>query len=221
MSKKPSHDASSPLIYGAIPRANLMPPEVALRRRESSRRRGLIVLVGLILVIVAGGIIASYWFAAAALQRLEAERSITQALLAEQLEYVEVLGIQDRLDAVTAQREALAGVEVLWRAELQPFLAVLDTNEIIEALSAEGNSPFEPPLTQEGPLRSARSVTALLTVATTELPDPSRWLRAWEQLEGFADASIDSIALDGEDGYLTTVTLNLSSAVLAMQEVDE
>ena len=215
MSRQQSRDASSALVYGAIPRAQLMPPEVALRRRESSRRRGLIALVAVVLVLVVGGI------AAAAQQRLEAERAITQQLLAEQLEYVEVLGIQDRLDAVVAQREALAGVEVLWRDELQPYLAALDSNEIVEAIATEGNRPFEPPLTQEGPLRSARSATVLLTVATNDLPDPSRWLREWQQLEGFADASIDSIALDGEDGYLTIVTLNLSSAVLTEQEASE
>ncbi|MER3387884.1 MAG: hypothetical protein RIA38_01200 [Microcella pacifica] len=221
MSRQQSRDASSALVYGAIPRAQLMPPEVALRRRESSRRRGLIALVAVVLFLVVGGIVATHWLAAAAQQRLEAERAITQQLLAEQLEYVEVLGIQDRLDAVVAQREALAGVEVLWRDELQPYLAALDSNEIVEAIATEGNTPFEPPLTQEGPLRSARSATVLLTVATNDLPDPSRWLREWQQLEGFADASIDSIALDGEDGYLTIVTLNLSSAVLTEQEASE
>jgi hypothetical protein len=221
MSRQQSRDASSPLIYGALPRAQLMPPEVALRRRESSRRRGLIALVAVVLVLVVGGIVATYWLAAAAQQRLEAERAVTQQLLAEQLEYVEVLGIQERLDAVVAQREALAGVEVLWRSVLQPYLAVLDSSEVVEAVNAEGNAPFEPLLTQDGPLRAARSATVLLTVATAELPDSSSWLRAWEQLEGFADASIDSIALDGEDGYLTIVTLNLSSAVLTEQEAAE
>jgi len=190
-----------------------------MRRRESSRRRGLLALVVLVLAVVVGGIVASFWFAAAAQQRLEAERAVTQQLLAEQLEYLEVLGVQERLDAVVAQREALAGVEVLWQEELRPFLAVLDSAEVVEALTAEGNAPFEPLLTQEGPLRSARSATVLLTVATTQLPDPSRWLRAWEQIEGYADASIDSIAVDGEEGYLTIVTLNLSSAVLTVQEV--
>lgn len=189
-----------------------------MRRRETSRRRGLIALVVLVIAIVVGGIVASYWFAAAAQQRLEAERAITQQLLAEQLEYIEVLGVQDRLDAVVSQREALAGVEVLWQDALGPFLDVLDSGEIVEAVTAEGNAPFDPPLTQEGPLRSARSATVLMTVATAGQPDPSRWLRAWEQLDGFSDASIDSIAVDGDEGYLTVVTLNLSSSVLTAQE---
>ncbi len=221
MSRQQSRDASSALVYGAIPRAQLMPPEVALRRRESTRRRGLIALVALVLVLVVGGIVATHWLAASAQQRLEAERAVTQQLLAEQLEYIEVLGIQERLDAVVAQRAALAGVEVLWRDELQPYLSVLGSDEVVEGLTVEGNAPFEPPLTQDGPLRAARSATALLTVATSDLPDPSRWLRAWEELEGYADASIDSIAFDEEGRYLTIVTLNLSSAVLTEQEESE
>ena len=221
MSRQQSRGASSPLIYGAVPRAQLMPPEVAMRRRESSRRRGLIGLVVLVLVLVVGGIVASYWLAAAAQQRLEAERAVTQQLLAEQLEYVEVLGVQERLTAVVAQREALAGVDVLWQGVLRPYLSVLDSDEIVEALDAASNVPLEPPLAQDGPLRAARSATVLLTVATTDLPDPSRWLRAWEQLEGYADASIDSIALDEENVYLTVVTLNLSRDVLTGQEAAE
>lgn len=221
MSRQQSRDASSPLIYGAIPRAQLMPPEVALRRRESSRRRGLIALVVFVLVVVVGGVVGSYWLAAAAQQRLEAERAITQQLLVQQLEFSEVTGIQDRLTAIVAQREALAGVEVLWQEELRPFLSILGSDEIVEGITVRGNSPFEAPLTQQGPLRSARSATVLLTVATGGLPDSSRWLRAWEQLEGYADVSIDSIAGSGEDGYLTAVTLNLSRAVLTQQEASE
>ena len=54
MSRQQSRDASSALVYGAIPRAQLMPPEVALRRRESSRRRGLIALVVATFVFLAG-----------------------------------------------------------------------------------------------------------------------------------------------------------------------
>lgn len=212
---------ASPLVYGAIPRAQLMPPEVARRRRESSRRRGLIALVATVLVLVIGGVVAAHWSAAGAQQRLEAERAITEQLLAEQLDYIEVLGIQERLNAVVAQREALSGVEVLWRVELQPFLDVLREDEVVEAVDADANAPFDPPLTQEGPLRAARSATVLLTVATSNLPDPSRWLRAWEQVETYADASIDSIAVDGEDSYLTVVTLNLSSAALTHQGVAE
>lgn len=221
MSRQQSREASSPLVYGAIPRAQLMPPEVAQRRRESSRRRGLIALVVLVLALVVGGVVGSYLLAAAAQQRLEAERAITQQLLVQQLEFAEVTGIQDRLTAIVAEREALAGVEVLWREELRPFLSVLRSEEIVEGLTVRGNAPFAPPLTQDGPLRSARSATVVLTVATGSLPDPSRWLRAWQQLEGYADASIDSIAGSGEDGYLTAVTLNLSGAVLTQQEASE
>ena len=68
MSKREKSEGGA-LIYGGIPRANLMPPEVAQRRRESTRRRSLIALSGLVVAIVIGGVVASFLYAAAAEQR--------------------------------------------------------------------------------------------------------------------------------------------------------
>jgi len=198
-----------------------MPPEFALRKRERARRRGLAAVVAGVLVLVVGGVGALYWWAADVQQQLDGERAVTQALLDAQLEYSDVTSLQARLDDIVAQRDVLTATEIRWRDALLPFLAVFGPGDTVDAIIVRGNAPFEPPLTLDGPLRSPRSSTAQLTVATSGIPETSSWMESWRDLEGFADASIDSIAQEGEEGFVTIVTVNFTDDVLAEQEVAE
>lgn len=214
MSNKSNREAAT-LVYGGVPRAQLMPPEVAQRKKEQSRRRVLVGLTLFVLIVIAGGVAASYLLAAQSEQRLADERGITQLLLAQQQEYEEVLGIQARLDAVDAQRTALTSVEIEWRASLLPYLAVFGDDEIIDGVAARANRPFDTPLILSGPLRSPRSATIVITVLTATIPDAPRWLRAWEREATFADASLDTVVLEDGASYLTMITLNLNAAALS------
>lgn len=204
------------LIYAGIPRARLMPPEVALRRKESAQRRGLIGLAGVVIALVIAGVVGSYLYAGAAEQRLADERRVTEQLLASQLEYVEVTQVRSQLLAITDVRSQLAQVEVLWAEELAPYLAVFSEAELVVSLSFQGDAPAEPALGATGPLRSPRVATVSLVILTTETPTPQLWYRAWERVDTFADASIDSITLL-EAGYETTVTINLTDSALSQR----
>jgi len=215
MSRRDQRDQGA-LVYGGIPRAHLMPPEVALRRKESARRRGLIALAGAVVAVTVVGVVGSFLYAGAAEQRLADERRTTEQLLATQLEYAEVTQVRSQLQSVTDVRAQLAEVEVLWREQLTPYLAVLTPTEIVESLTFEGNSPAEPVIGVTGPLRQPRVATVTMVILTTEPPAPQRWYRAWEQLETFADASIDSVTLL-QSGYETTVTINLSDLALSQR----
>ncbi len=220
MSDRTQRD-SSPLVYGAVPRAFLMPPEVAQRKQERNRRRGLVTLVIVVLFAVIGGTIASYLLAAQSEQRLADERAVTQELLNQQLEFGEVLGIQSRLSSVEQQRTLLESVEVDWLAVIDDYLAVVQTDGVIDGLVLRGNDPFDDPLVLAGPLRSPRSATAQISVLTTAAPDAARWLRAFAAIDTFADASIDTVVLDTADGYLSTITVNLNSDALIVSPVEE
>lgn len=215
MSRRDQRDQGA-LVYGGIPRANLMPPEVALRRKESARRRGLIALAGAVVAVTIAGVVGSYLYASAAEQRLADERRTTEQLLATQLEYVEVTQVRSQLQSITDVRTELATVEVLWREQLTPYLAVLTPTEIVDSLTFQSNSPAEPVIGVTGPLRQPRVATVTIVVLTVEPPTPQRWYRAWEQLESFTDASIDSVTLL-QRGYETTVTINLSDVALSQR----
>lgn len=204
------------LVYGAIPRANLMPPEVAMRRKESARRRGLVTAVIGVVALTIAGTVGAFFYAAGAEARLVDERRVTDELLATQLEYTEVTLVRGQLQAITDVRAQLAGVEVLWREELRPYLAALSPGEVVDAMSFSSNAPAEPLIGVTGPLRSPRVATARIVVITENLPRPWEWIRDWELIETFGDASIDSITRQ-QDGYETTVTINLSELALAQR----
>lgn len=207
------------VVFGAVPRAHLMPPEVALRRKESARRRGLVAIVALAVLLVAGGVAASFWYAAQAESRLAAERQVTEQLLATQLEYSEVTQVRSQLERIRGVSERLGATEVLWRDVVTPYLNALTDEELVDAITITGTDPNGPALGLADPLRFPRIATITMSVLTEDVPEPYRWVRSWEQLETFADASIDTI-LEDDGPYLTTVTINLDQAALSGRWLD-
>jgi hypothetical protein len=208
------------LVYGAVPRAHLMPPEVAMQKKERGRRRGLVTAVIGVVVLTVAGTVGSFFVAASAEARLADERRTTEQLLATQLEFTEVTLVRGQLGSIAEVRGQLATVEVLWEETLAPYLAVLSASEQVKSLTFLSDAPAEPALGLTGPLRSPRVATVRLIVVTAEVPTPYVWYRAWEQLETYADASIDSITLL-QDGYETTVTINLNDVALSQRFADE
>ncbi|MFN4002488.1 hypothetical protein [Microcella sp.] len=204
------------LVYGAVPRANLMPPEVAMRRKESARRRGLIAASLAVVLVTIAGVAGAFVYAAAAEARLAEERRITDELLATQLEFTEVTLVRGQLQSITEVRQQLAGAEVLWRESLRPYIAVLTPAEVIESMTLASNSPALPALGTTGPLRAERVATVTMVIVTDTTPRPWLWYRDWQEIETFADASIDSITLL-QDRYETTVTINLNELALSQR----
>lgn len=219
MSRRDSRETGA-LVYGGVPRAHLMPPEVELQKKERGRRRGLISAVIAVLAITIAGVIGSFLVAANAEAQLAEERRITEQLLAAQLEFTEVTLVLGQLQSITNVRGELASVEVLWRETLQPYLSVLSAEEAVDSLAFSSDSPAEPPLGVTGPLRTPRVATVTMVVLTAELPVPYEWYREWELVETYADASIDSMVLT-QRGYETTVTINLNDVSLSNRFSEE
>lgn len=205
---------SGALVYGGVPRASLMPPEVAMRRKESARRRSLIALTALVAAVTVAGIVAAFLNAAAAEQRLAAERVLTEQLLAQQLEFTEVTQVRADLQIIADLRTQLGAVDVLWLDALAPYFRPLGSGAAVDALTVISDAPAQPQLGVTGPLRQPRVATISLTVVTPAEPTPWLWLRAWEQIPTFADASIDRITLI-DAGYETVVTINLNAEALS------
>lgn len=219
MSRRDSRETGA-LVYGGVPRAHLMPPEVALQKKERGRRRGLITAVVVVLLLTIAGVVGSYFVAATAEAQLAEERRTTEQLLATQLEYTDVTLVLGQLQSINDVRGELAAVEVLWLDALQPYLRVLTADEIVDSLTFSSDSPAEPPLGVTGPLRSPRVATATMVVFTTEVPVPFDWYREWELIETYADASIDSI-VETPVGFETTVTINLNGLALSNRFAEE
>lgn len=215
MSRRDRADGGA-LVYGGVPRARLMPPEVAIQRKESARRRSLIVLTALVAAVTVAGVVGAFLTAAAAEQRLAEERRITDQLLAQQLEFSEVTQVRADLQIIADLRTQLGAVDVIWLEALSPYLAALGPTETVAALTVIGDAPAQPQLGVTGPLRQPRVGTITATIATPTVPAPWVWFRAWEDVPTFADASIDRITLN-DNGYETVVTINLTSEALSQR----
>ena len=215
MSRRDSREreTTGTLVYGGVPRARLMPPEVAIRRREAGVRRSLIAGLLLVVLLVAAGVVGGLWFSGQAEQRLAEERRVTEELLATQLQFSEVSRVQAQARSITEQRDELLGVEVRWREVLAPYLAVLEGGQV-DTIAVQSNAPFSPPLATDGPLRSPRVATVSLTVVSTDSPPAPQWLRAFALVDTYADASISTVVAE-DAGFLTTITLNLNQAALS------
>lgn len=213
MSKRDRAETGA-LVFGGVPRANLMPPEVGLRRRDAVRRRTLVALCGLVLAATIGGVAASFLYAAAAEQRLADERRVTEQLIATQLEFAEVTQVRSEIQAISELRAQLGAVEVLWADVLTPYLAVLGESDSVRSITVRSDAPAEPQLGTAGPLRQPRVATITLVITSTEAPTPWAWISAWQRLETYADASIDSV--NATDASVdTAITLNLNELALS------
>lgn len=215
MSRRDGRETGA-LVYGGVPRAHLMPPEVALQKKERGRRRGLVTAVIAVIALTVAGIVGSTFIATASEAQLAAERKTTEDLLATQLQFAEVTQVRGQLQSITDVRAQLAAVEVLWRESVTPYLSVLSAAEQVESLGFRSDAPAEPALGVTGPLRAPRTATIRLVITTVEVPTPYTWFRSWEKIDTFADASIDSITSQ-QDGYETAVTINLNDLALAQR----
>lgn len=215
MSRRDGRETGA-LVYGGVPRAHLMPPEVALQKKERGRRRGLVTAVIAVIALTVAGIVGSTFIATASEAQLAAERRTTEELLATQLQFAEVTQVRGQLQSITDVRAQLGSVEVMWRESLTPYLAVLSADELVDTLTFQSDAPAQPALGVTGPLRVPRTATIRIVISTSEVPTPQTWYRAWEKIETFADASIDSVTFQ-ESGYKTAVTINLNSLALAQR----
>jgi len=202
-----------------------MPPEVEWQRREAVRRRGLLSLVVVVVVIVAGGISASFWYSSQATGQLEVAQAETERLLADQLDYSEVVQLRSTLRSTEQTRAELAGVEVLWEEILLPYRNILEADGRITVLQLVGNVPGVEPLTPSGPLREPLSARVTITIQTVAVPPADDWVRQLSAITTLADVSVDSITSADDTGYTSTLTINLNDAALserfATEEGDE
>ena len=202
------------LVLGGIPRVDLLPDEVRRNQQSLRLRRKLGTAV------VGAALVAAAAFGGAAVldlqaeSRLSAERSRTDALLAEQAEYSEVIDVNRRIGLIEAARSLGTSTEVLWKRILDEYRSALPDGATITSAALTGRAPWEPETTPAGPLRSASVAEVAITAVTPAVPDATAWLRRIAKLPTIADASLNTIA-SVEGDWTTTVTFNVNTDGLA------
>jgi hypothetical protein len=202
------------IVLGGTPRVDLLPAEVRRHQQNLRLRRKLGTAV------VGAALIAATAFAGATVLDLQAEARLaderlrTDALLAEQADYAEVIDVNRQIVLIEAARSLGTSTEVLWQRILDEYRSALPDGATITSAALTGRAPWEPEPTPAGPLRSASVAEVAITAVTPAVPDATAWLRRIAELPTIADASLNTIAsVDGD--WTTTVTFNVNTDGLA------
>lgn len=211
--RRRSNDAE--LVLGGEPRVDLLPPEVELVKKARAQRRILVLLVVLAIAVVGAGYGLATIRAGAAQLGLLAAQERTLALIDEQAQYAEASAATRLLATIEATRSQATSTEIVWADVFDAITEVLPPNTYA-AWNATSRLPWEPELTASGPLREPRVGTLILVITSAQPIEATTLVRALDDLDGFADASLDILERVSDDGaYQTTVTLNLGVDALA------
>jgi type II secretory pathway pseudopilin PulG len=224
MSERSKSNKPTPgLVLGGEPRVDLLPPEVHQNTKSKAARRALGFLVVLTLIAVAGGYVFLTIRAAAAQLNLAAAQAHTAELLEEQAQYFEASQAAALVTSTESARSVMTSTEVIWADVFDEISAALPPSSYWEWTS-EVHEPWDPPLELAGPLRAPRVATLTLTVASVVVFDATTLFRRFDEIEGFADATVDLVEWNGTT-FQTTMTINFGvdalSGRFATEEVTE
>ncbi|WP_026374001.1 hypothetical protein [Agrococcus lahaulensis] len=177
-----------PLMLGAQPVVNLLPPEVLAARRSRAVRRVVVAAAVVLVVGAGGGAAAARVQAIAAEVELAGAQARTAALIAQQGEFGDVLAVEAEIAERVAARHVVTSTEIEWRSMIDAFLATLPPDATLTSVAAEGSSPMALHAQPIAPLQGARVATLTFTVESdARLPQV---LDALATLPGFVDAQV-------------------------------
>jgi len=193
--------SDSPKI-GAVPRAHLLPPEVARTQKARSVRRMLFSgLVGAI-VLVLVGVGAATLAVLGANSALQREQANTGGIQAQLSKYGKVTSVQTQVtDIQSAQTLGTTG-EIEWMPYISSLQATLPAGTTIVSFSTE----LESRLTQAAPVPlQGEHIAKLNITADSPKASTSDWLENLASLKGFVSAAPGSVALLPATGHYTVV----------------
>jgi hypothetical protein len=210
--------AVSPVEFGAVPRARLLPPEVLQREKDKRSRRSAIGFVLLAIVISIVATAAATLYSLTAQATLAAAQARTATLLAQQDEFAEVRGVAAALQSAKAARIAAVSTEVDWKSWNQSVIDLLPAGSAVVSMVINAGTPAEPYPAPSVPLQGERIAAATYEVATTTIGGVAAWLLALESVEGYVDAEPTIVALDSTTGlYVSTVIIHVDASVFTLR----
>jgi len=208
------------LVFGASPRVDLLPPEVADRKRGAAVKRSVVFVVVGALVLCAGAYGFASWQAIDAGLKLSDAQGETARLLTEQNEYAAVRTLTGQLVAVNDARQVGALTEVDWNALYSRILPTLPADMTIDSFSIESSSPVVAisPSTVPGQVPQVANTT--FTALTTNLASAQTWIVNLKSLPEYGGAVATSITRE-EGIYTVTVRLFLTDAAYTLRFAPE
>ena len=180
--------ASEPLVFGAPPRVDLLPPEVRARIRGRSTRRLLTIVVVGVLLICVGSVVGAEFTAREAQATLAAEQQRTQNILAEQAKYSKVRTVKSEITLVQAAQRVGTATEIDWKKYIIDLGKTLPTGVSVSTVTVDSGSVTQAYEQPTVPLQGPRVATVTLAATSSTLAAVPEWLDALPQLPGYVDA---------------------------------
>lgn len=202
------------LVFGAPPRADLLPPEVRSDVKVRKQRRGLVAIAVLAIVAVIVGYGASAVYLSSTQLALDSEHLRTDELLAEQAKYVAARQMSNQI--VLSKKMQIDGTstEIDWEAYLSEMESIMPTGMALASYTVSGSTPMLPFGVSNDPLQGPRVAEISFSGTTKDLSSVANWLDRLAVIEGFADAQPPTVT--GEPGkYVFSVIVHLDEQAFA------
>lgn len=173
-------------LDAALPRVNLLPPEIA--RRDSVRRMqvGVGAVVAAALATVAGGYLMANGSASAAQQELDDSRAEQSRLTQETTRYALVPATAVRVQAAEGQLTQAMGSEVRWSTHLDAVARSVPANVWLTTLTAAQSSADGPTATGS-PDAGGGIGTVQFVGRGFAHDDVAEWLESLARQKGYAN----------------------------------
>jgi Tfp pilus assembly protein PilN len=211
----------APLIIGGDPRVHLLPLGVTERKKLKGLKRRLLFAGAFVVALVVVGYGLATVVLSTAQSQLDSAHSRTALLLSQQAKYGEVTKVNSDAAAILQAQKTATAQEILWA----PYLATIEATLPLDATVSGVNATMDAPLggatgstgaTTGVPLQGPRIATVLLTINMQQSEIPT-WLNALPSLDGFVDATPNSVTASTGGGgvYVLAVTLHINDKAIS------
>lgn len=201
--------SAAPLVLGAPPAVDLLPPEVRAARKSRGVRRGVVAAAVLVvLAVVAGGTVVKLQSITAEVE-LALAQSETQALLARQAEFGPVLAVQAEIEEREAARRVITSTEIDWQVIIDAITATLPDDASLTSVTIDSGSPMAAYAQPVAPLQGSRVATVTFSARSAVLLSVPGIEDELSSVPGFVDVQVPSATEDPEGGFATTFVVHL------------
>lgn len=206
---------SDSLSVGGVPRAHLLPPEIALTIQTRVRRGRLLRALVAVVVLVVLGIGGVMFSLISTNSLLAAEQTHANSVVAQSNRYSAVIRYHKQMaDIVAVQPAAIAG-EISWQPFIASVQATLPAGMVITTLSASLDAPAAHTAATLGVAQAAHIGTIKISADATTMAI-SDWLDRLRSLTGFVDATPGAVSRDANTGhFIVQVSLHVNNQALS------
>jgi len=217
----PAKGKPETLIVVGIPRADLLPPEVALEAKAQAQRRSMLALIILLIVVVGAAYGAVTYLTSNAQASFEAAQARTTVLLKEQAKYSEIKTLSSKVSGIESDQKIATSTEIDWKSYLKAVEAKLPTGSTFQTVSVASSTPLTPLSATSGLLGPDGIAEIILGIKSEDVPDIVKLVDSLTDLPGYTDATPNNVTRDEDGYYLLSVTIHVSNDALSNRFKDE